>query len=58
MLKPGAQYHSLLHTLQLIRYFAERYPQFEMSDGFRLKLADETLEAYLKGEISFQEAQY
>ena len=56
MLKPGAQYHSLLHTLQLIRYFAERYPQFEMSDGFRLKLADETLESYLRGEISFQDA--
>ena len=56
MLKPGAQYHSLLHTLQLIRYFRDTYPQFELSDGFRKKLSDAALESYLKGEISFQDA--
>jgi uncharacterized protein YbbC (DUF1343 family) len=34
MLQPGADYHSLLHSIQLIRYFLERYPQFELLDGF------------------------
>lgn len=56
MLKPGAQYHSLLHTLQLIRYFSERYPQFELSEEFHKKLSDNDLEAYLRGGISFQDA--
>ncbi|MGM9737163.1 MAG: exo-beta-N-acetylmuramidase NamZ domain-containing protein [Candidatus Cryptobacteroides sp.] len=56
MLKPGAQYHSLLHTLLLVRYFRDRYPQFELSEGFWKKLSDSTLAAYLRGEVSFQEA--
>ncbi|MBO4761770.1 MAG: DUF1343 domain-containing protein [Bacteroidales bacterium] len=56
MLLPGAEYHSLLHTLQLMRYFLGRYSQFELEDGFSRKLADPVLEDYLKGQISFQEA--
>lgn len=40
MLQPGADYHSLLHSIQLIRYFLERYPQFELLDGFEEKLSD------------------
>ncbi len=56
MLKPGAQYHSLLHTLQLIRYFRDTYPQFELSDGFFRKLSDEYLVSYLNGQVSFQDA--
>src|SRR5574344_226692 len=56
MLTPGVQYHSLLHTLQLVRYFKDIYPQFAVTEGFYRKLADEKLEAYLNGEISFQEA--
>ena len=56
MLKPGAQYHSLLHTLQLIRYFKDTYPDFTLYEEFYRKLADEKLAAYLSGEISFQDA--
>lgn len=55
MLKPGAQYHSLLHTLQLIRYFKDTYPDFTLYEEFYRKLADEKLAAYLSGEISFQD---
>ena len=56
MLQPGTEYHSLLHTVQLIRYFLERYPQFELLDGFAEKLSDPDLMAYLKGDITFQDA--
>ena len=56
MLQPGTEYHSLLHTVQLIRYFLERYPQFELLDGFTEKLADPELAGYLRGDISFQDA--
>ena len=56
MLKPGTQYHSLLHTLQLIRYFKDVYPEFTLSEEFYKKLADEKLASYLSGDISFQEA--
>ncbi len=56
MLQPGGEYHSLLHTLQLMRYFLERYSQFALLDGFEAKLADAELLRYLKGDISFQEA--
>ena len=55
MLQPGAEYHSLLHTLQLIRYFLERYPQFETLDGFEEKLSDPVMLSYSRGELSFQE---
>ena len=56
MLEPGAEYHSLLHTLQLMRFLSERYSQFEYTEGFRAKLSDPVLETYLRGDISFQEA--
>ncbi len=56
MLLPGAEYHSLLHTLQLMRYFLERYSQFELSADFWRKLADPVLAEFLRGELSFQEA--
>ena len=55
MLQPGAEYHSLLHTVQLMRYFLERYSQFELVAGFAEKLADPGIMSYLRGEISFQE---
>ena len=56
MLQPGAEYHSLLHIVQLIRYFLERYPQFELLPGFEEKLADPELLGYIKGKTGFQEA--
>ena len=56
MLQPGAEYHSLLHTLQLMRYFFERYSQFEFAEGFEAKLSDPVLMDYLHGILSFQQA--
>ena len=56
MLQPGAEYHSLLHTLQLMRYFLGRYSQFEIHPECYRKLADPVLASYLAGDISFQDA--
>lgn len=53
MLHPGAMYHSLLHTLQLMRYFADRYSRFEMFDALFTKIADPVIEEYLRGRLSF-----
>lgn len=55
MLQPGAEYHSLLHTLQLMRYFLERYPQFQLLPEFERKLADPGMMDYLLGKSSYQE---
>lgn len=53
ILKPGAQYHNLIHTLEMMRYFAERYSQFEMLPSLFVKVADPVIEEYLKGRITF-----
>ena len=53
MLRPGGQYRSLRHTLRLIRYFADCYPEFEMYPSLFAKVADPVLEEYLKGRLSF-----
>ncbi len=55
MLLPGYEYHSLLHTLQLMRHFKERYSQFELYPDFYRKLSDQMLVDYIEGNISFQE---
>ncbi len=55
MLSPGVEYHSLLHTMQLLRYFLDRYSQFELLDGFQTKLADPVMYSYLEGKIDFQQ---
>ena len=55
MLQPGSEYHSLLHTIQLVRYFLERYSQFELSEGFEEKLSDPAIMGYLHGEITYHE---
>lgn len=57
MLQPGAQYHSLLHTLLLMRYFADHYSQFEMFDSLFVKVADPVIEEYLRGRLSFDVVQ-
>ena len=58
MLMPGAQYHSLLHTLLLMRYFANQYPEkFEMYDSLFVKVADPVIEEYLRGRLSFDVVQ-
>lgn len=53
LLEPGAEYHSLLHTVRLMRYFKEHYSQFEFHDDFVSKLADPVIMEYLKGSITF-----
>lgn len=53
ILEPGSQYHSLLHTLQLMRYFAEHYSQFEITPELLVKVADPVIAEYLKGGITF-----
>lgn len=56
MLSPGVPYHSLLHTLQLIKYFQGRYSQFELSPEFYARLADPFMERFLRGgDISFMD---
>lgn len=57
MLQPGARYHSLLHTLLLIRHFADRYSAFEMYDGLFAKVADPVIEEYLRGNLTFDVVQ-
>ena len=53
ILEPGAEYHSLLHTVQLIRYFRDRYSQFAFREDFFDRLGDPVIEEYLKGTITF-----
>ena len=55
MLLPGYEYHSLLHTLQLMRYFAGRYSQFEVYADCYRKLSDPVMAEYINGELSTEE---
>ena len=52
---PGVEYHSLMHTLQLLRYFKERYSEFRLEDGFEAKLSDPLLMDYIDGVVSHEE---
>ena len=56
MREPGIEYHSLMHTLQLIRYFKERYEEFRLEDGFEAKLSDPVLLDYINGAVTWEEA--
>ncbi len=51
LLEPGAEYHSLYHTLQLMRYFRGRYKEFELKEGLRAKLSDAVLYDYIEGKV-------
>ena len=55
MLEPGTEYHSLLHTLQLIRYFKAKYPEFKLEDGFEAKVSDQTVMDFINGSVSFDD---
>ena len=55
MLEPGVEYHSLIHTLQLIRYFKERYEEFRLEEGFEAKLSDQVLLDYVNGSVSLED---
>ena len=55
MREPGVEYHSLIHTLQLLRYFKERYPEFRLEDGFEAKLADPVLLDFINGVVTTEQ---
>ena len=55
MLEPGVEYHSLIHTLQLIRFFMERYQEFRLEEGFEAKLSDPVLMDYINGKVSLEQ---
>ena len=55
MRQPGVEYHSLMHTLQMIRFFKENYEAFKLEDGFEAKLADPVLMDYINGAISAEQ---
>ena len=57
MLLPGEPYHSLLHTLHLMRWFVEHYSAFEFEPAFWTKLADPVLQEYLQEKIGFDVVQ-
>lgn len=53
ILTPGARYHSLLHAVRLMRYVAEHFSQFHISDSLYTRLADPVMTEYLKGDLTF-----
>lgn len=55
MRAPGVEYHSLIHSLQLIRFFKENYESFRLEDGFEAKLADPVLMDYINGLITTEQ---
>jgi uncharacterized protein YbbC (DUF1343 family) len=55
MREPGVEYHSLMHTLQMIRFFKEKYSEFKLEEGFEAKLSDPVLMDYLNGGLSTEE---
>jgi uncharacterized protein YbbC (DUF1343 family) len=56
MREPGEEYHSLMHTLQLIRYFRDTFKEFAFEEGFEAKLSDPVLWDYVNGRVSWEEA--
>ena len=55
MREPGVEYHSLIHALQIMRYFKDRYKEFVLEEGFALKLSDPVLLDYVEGRVSTEE---
>lgn len=55
MLEPGVEYHSLMHTLELMRYFKEKYSEFELDSNFEAKLSDQVLLDYINGSVTWDE---
>ena len=55
MRAPGVEYHSLIHSLQLIRFFKENNDNFRLEDGFEAKLADPVLMDYINGLITTEQ---
>lgn len=55
MREPGVEYHSLMHTLMMMRFFKERYKEFRLEEGFETKLSDPVLFEYISGNVTTEE---
>ena len=55
LLKPNPEYHSLVHTLRIMRHLHKVSPDFALEGEFSLKISDPVMEAYIIGQISSQE---
>ena len=55
LLEPGVEYHSLLHTLQLMRYFKDRYEEFKLEDGFEAKVSDQVIIDFINGSVPYED---
>lgn len=53
ILYPGTRYHSLSHTVKLMRHFSERYSAFFIREDLFTRLADPVMAEYLKGRITY-----
>lgn len=49
MLQPGIEYHSLLHTIYLMRYMHQTFPDFKLDSTFSLKLSDPVILSCIQG---------
>ena len=56
MLEPGVEYHSLMHTLQMIRFFREHYSAFKTDNDFHAMLCDSVLSSYIEGKTDWDTA--
>ena len=55
LLEPGVEYHSLLHTLQLMRYIKDRYEEFKLEDGFEAKVSDQVIIDFINGSVPYED---
>lgn len=55
LLEPGVEYHSLLHTLQLMRYFKDRYEEFKLEDSFEAKVSDQVIIDFINGSVPYED---
>lgn len=53
VLLPGAQYHSLLHSVQLMKWIADRNSRFEITAPLLDRICDPVISEYLRGGITF-----
>ena len=53
ILLPGAQYNSFLHSVQLMRWIADRCSQFEITSGLIDRICDPVVSEFLRGNITF-----
>ena len=53
ILLPGAQYNSLLHAVQLMRWIADRYSRFELNQPLLDRICDPVISEFLRGNITF-----